>query len=125
MGNKTEKKSDAIFNFSAIHFIYYIGTFLVPVAVSWVTFVYMGVFSLKDTLIGFTSPFAIVGLLLVYGFVIFWYFSQTKKLKQFDPKNPDSVIKTNKIYKRFQSVTLMSALANAILSALIVQGDEF
>ena len=122
MSDNKNLNSNPVLTFSAIHFIYYMGTFLVPVAVSWVTFVYMGVFSLKDTLVGFTSPFAIVGPLLVYGFVIFWYFSQTKKLKQFDPKNPDSVIKTNKIYKRFQSVTLMSALANAILSALIVQG---
>lgn len=122
MADKTSSNTNPVFNFTATHFIYYMGTFLVPVAVSWVTFVYMGVSSLKDTLVGFTSPIAIVGLLLVYGFVIFWYFSQTKKLKQFAPKNPDSVIKTNKIYKRFQSVTLMSALANAILSALIVQG---
>ena len=122
MGSKIENKSNSIFNFSAIHFIYYIGTFLVPFVVSWASFVYMGVFSLQNTLIGFTSPFAIIGILLVYSFILYWYFSQTKKLKQFDPKNPDSVIKTNKIYKRFQSVTLMSALANAILSALIVQG---
>ena len=81
------------------------------------------VFSLKNTLIGFTSPFAIIGILLIYSFLLYWYFSQTKKIKQFDPKNPDSVIKTNKIYKRFQSVSLASALANAIFSALIVQGS--
>ena len=122
MSDNKNLNSNPVLTFSAIHFIYYMGTFLVPFAVSWVTFVYMGVFSLKNTLIGFTSPFAIVGILLVYGFIIFWYFSQTKKLKQFDPKNPESVIRTNKVYKRFQSVTLMTALANAIFSAIIVQG---
>ena len=120
MGDKNN--SNSIFTFSAIHFIYYIGTFLVPFAVSWVTFVYLKVFSLKNTLIGFTSPFAIMGIILIYGFILYWYFSQTKKLKQFDPKNPESVIKTNKVYKRFQSVTLGFALLNAFLSAFLVQG---
>ena len=122
MADKTTSNTNPVFNFTAIHFIYYIGTFLVPFAVSWATFVYLNVFSLKDTLIGFTSPFAIVGIILIYSFILFWYFSQTKKLKQFDPKNPDSVVKTNKVYKRFQSVTLGFALLNAFLSALIVQG---
>ena len=122
MSSTNNSNSNPVFNFTAIHFVYYMCTFLVPFAVSWVTFVYMGVFSLKNTFIGFTSPFAIVGIILIYGFILYWYFSQTNKMKQFDPKNPESVIKTNKIYKRFQSVTLMSALANAILSALIVQG---
>ena len=122
MGDNKNLNSNPAFTFTAIHFIYYMGTFLVPFAVSWVTFVYLKVFSLKNTLIGFTSPFAIVGILLVYGFIIFWYFSQTNKLKQFDPKNPESVIKTNKVYKRFQSVTLGVALLNAFLSALLVQG---
>ena len=69
MSDNKNLNSNPVLTFSAIHFIYYMGTFLVPVAVSWVTFVYLGVFSLKDTLIGFASPFAIVGLLLVYGFI--------------------------------------------------------
>ena len=122
MSDNKNLNSNPVLTFSAIHFIYYMGTFLVPFAVSWVTFVYLKVFSLKNTLIGFTSPFAIIGILLVYGFILFWYFSQTNKLKQFDPKNPESVIKTNKVYKRFQSVTLGVALLNAFLSALLVQG---
>ena len=122
MSDKTTSNTNPVFNFTATHFIYYMGTFLVPFAVSWATFVYLNVFSLKDTLIGFTSPFAIVGILLIYGFILYWYFSQTKKLKQFDPKNPDSIVKTNKVYKRFQTVTLGFALLNAFLSALVVQG---
>ena len=110
MSDKTSSNTNPVFNFTATHFIYYMGTFLVPVAVSWATFVYLNAFSLKDTLIGFTSPFAIVGILLIYSFILYWYFSQTKKMKQFDPKNPESVVKTNKVYKRFQSVTLGFAL---------------
>ena len=82
MSSTNNTNSNSIFNFTAIHFIYYMGTFLVPFAVSWATFVYLKVFSLKNTLIGFTSPFAIVGIILIYGFILYWYFSQTKKLKQ-------------------------------------------
>ena len=48
MGDKNN--SNSIFNFTAIHFIYYMGTFLVPFAVSWATFVYLKVFHSKTLL---------------------------------------------------------------------------
>ncbi len=104
------------------HFFLYINIFLFPFFVSWVTFVQLKIFDIKETLIGFTSPFAIIGILLVYGFIFFWWFSQTKRLKAFDYGNPASVVKTNKIFQRFQSVTLATGILNAFISALIVQG---
>ncbi len=109
--------------FEPVHFIYYMCIFYVPFFVSWITFVNLKIFALKDTLLGFTSPIAIVGVLGVLGFILYWYFSQTKKIKQFDPNNPQSVVKINKIAKRFQSVTLAAALVNAPLSAIIVKAS--
>lgn len=103
-------------------FFLYINIFIVPFFVSWVTFVQLHIFDLKETFIGFTSPVAIIGIALIYGFIIFWWFSQTKLLKAFNPKAPDSVVKTNKISKRFQTVTLATGILNAFFSALIVQG---
>ena len=104
------------------HFFLYINIFLLPFFVSWVTFVQLHIFDIKETLIGFTSIFAIICILSIYGFILFWWFSQTKLLKAFNPHDPDSVVKTNKISKRFQSVTLATGILNAFFSALIVQG---
>ncbi|MBO4532797.1 MAG: hypothetical protein J5726_03780 [Treponema sp.] len=118
-----EEQNKPLIKFGPVHFILYMCIFYVPFFVSWMTFVYLKIFALSDTLLGFTSPFAIVGVLGVLGLVLYWYFSQTRKMMQFDPKNPDSVAKTNKIAKRFQSVTLAAALANAPLSAVIVKAS--
>lgn len=104
-------------------FFLYIGIYIIPFFVSWVTLVQLHIFDIKETLIGFTSPVAIFGMAGVYGFVFFWWFSQTKKIKEFNPADPESIVKTNKVAKRFQSVTLGTAILNAFLSALIVQGS--
>ncbi len=106
-----------------IHFFLYINIFIVPFFVSWVTFVQLHIFDLKDTFIGFTSPVAIIGITLIYAFILFWWFSQTKLLKAYNPHNPESVEKTNKVYKRFQTTTLATGVLNAFFSALIVQGS--
>ena len=105
------------------HFFLYLNIYLLPVLVSWVTFVQLRLFDFRDTIIGFTSPVAIIGMSLVYGFVLFWWFSQTKQLKAFNPNDPQSVVKTNKVYKRFQTITLGTGILNAFFSALIVQGS--
>ncbi len=118
-----EEQNKSLIKFGPVHFICYMCIFYVPFFVSWITFVYLKIFALSDTLLGFTSPFAIVGVLGVLAFVLYWYFSQTRLIMKFDPKNPDSVVKTNKVSKRFQSVTLAFALINAPLSAIIVKAS--
>ena len=105
-----------------MHFFLYINVFLLPFFVSWVTLVQLHIFDIKETLIGFTSIFAILSITAVYALILFWWFSQTKKLKAYNPDDPDSVIKTNKVAQRFQTVTLGFGILNAFFSALIVQG---
>lgn len=102
-------------------FFYYICVFIVPVFVSWLTLVRLRIFDLQETLIGFTSPVAIIGIGLVYSFILFWWFSQTKLLKAYNPDDPESVVKTNKVARRFQSVALITGVLNAFFCALIVQ----
>ena len=98
----TEQKNNSKIIITKKLFFLYINIFIFPFFVSWVTFVQLHIFDIKETLIGFTSPFAIIGILLVYGFILFWWFSQTKLLKAYTPGDPASVIKTNKVSKRFQ-----------------------
>ena len=116
-----ETTADSEIKFTKKHFFLYINIFLIPVFVSWITFVQLHIFDLHETLIGFTSPVAIIGISLIYAFILFWWFSQTKLIKAYNPKDPESVVKTNKIAKRFQSVTLLIGILNAFFSALIVQ----
>ena len=118
----TEQKNNSKIIITKKLFFLYINIFIFPFFVSWVTFVQLHIFDIKETLIGFTSPFAIIGILLVYGFILFWWFSQTKLLKAYNPGDPASVIKTNKVSKRFQSVSLAFGVLNSFFSALIVQG---
>ncbi len=118
----TEQKNNSKIIITKKLFFLYINIFIFPFFVSWVTFVQLHLFDIKETLIGFTSPFAIIGILLVYGFILFWWFSQTKLLKAYNPEDPASVIKTNKVSKRFQSVSLTFGVLNSFFSALIVQG---
>lgn len=118
-----DNKNDSLIAFKPGHFISYLCIFYVPFFISWITFIYLKIFALKDTLLGFTSPVAIIGVAGVFGFILFWWFSQTRIIKQFDPKSPESVVKTNKVSKRFQNVTLALALLNAPLSAIIVKAS--
>lgn len=62
-----------------MHFFLYINVFILPFFVSWVTLVQLHIFDIKETLIGFTSIFAILSITAVYALILFWWFSQTKK----------------------------------------------
>ncbi|MCR4938916.1 MAG: methyl-accepting chemotaxis protein [Treponemataceae bacterium] len=117
-----EREVDSEIRITPKMFIIYLCIFYVPFFISWITLVNLQIFDEKETLVGFTSPVAIIGVLGVLAFVLTWWSTQTKKIKEFDPEDPDSVIKTNKVAKRFQTVTLGTAVLNAFLSAAIVQG---
>ena len=116
------EKNNSIIDISAVHFILYVCTFAVPVLLSWVIFMFLKVFNVEITMMGLSSPVSIFGLTGVFGFVFFWWFYQTKKIKAFNPDDPESVIKTNHAARLFLSVTLVSAIVNALLSGIIVQG---
>lgn len=109
----SDKINNSIIKFPKKLFFLYINIYLIPFFVSWITFVKLDIFDLKETLIGFTSPVAIIGVLLIYGFILFWWFSQTKLIKNFNPNDSKSIERTNKISKRFQTVTLATGVLNA------------
>ena len=58
---------------------------------------------------------------LVIAFVLIWWNTQKKKFVNFDPEDPQSVKKINKRAKRFQTVTLITAILNSAVAAGIVQ----
>ena len=80
---------------------FYIAMYVVPVIVSWIQFLHLRLFSLKYTLLGFTTIVSVLGIAAVAGFIIFWWVSQTRILKSFDINDTESIVRTNKTAKRF------------------------
>ena len=107
--------------FSKKLFIAYFATYFVPFFTSWAAFVYMRVIKFSDTLRGLTSPIGIIGIILVLIFVFTWWFTEKKKFRNFDPDDPKSVAKANKRAKRFQDITLATAIFNGAVCAWIIQ----
>ena len=107
--------------FSKKLFIIYLCTYFVPFLTSWIAFVYLKVIKFSDTIRGFMTPIGILGVIFVLTFVFCWWFSQKKRFNNFDPENPASVKKMNKLAKSFQNITLATAIFNGAVCAWIVQ----
>ena len=118
MSNK-EKLSDIVF--SKKLFIIYLCTYFVPFFCSWLAFIYLKLFTFADTLVGFSSATGVIGLICILTFVLTWWFSQKKRFEKFNPDDPESVKKMNKLAKSFQNITLATAIANGAVCAALVQ----
>ncbi len=102
-------------------FIIYLSTYFVPFFTSWLAFVYLKVISFSDTLTGIKAPLGIIGVILILIFVFTWWFTQKRKFDDFDPENPEDVVKMNKRAKRFQNITLATAILNGAVCAALIQ----
>ena len=118
MSNK-EKLSDIVF--SKKLFIIYLCTYFVPFFCSWLAFIYLKLFTPADTLRGMSSATGIIGSIGILTFVLTWWFSQKKRFEKFNPNDPASVKKMNKLAKSFQNITLATAIANGAVCAALVQ----
>ncbi len=118
MSNK-QKLSDIVF--SKKLFIIYLCTYFVPFFCSWLAFIFLKIFTPADTVQGMTSATGVIGSIAIVTFVLLWWFSQKKRFEKFDPGNPDSVKKMNKLAKSFQNITLATAIANGAVCAALVQ----
>jgi len=106
--------------FSPKIFVLYLLIYFAPILVDWMVLPYMGAVTLHDTFKVSLSPVFIIGIIGIVAFVFAWYFTQTKKILQYDGTNPESVARTNKLAKRFESITMYTAVLNGILAPLVV-----
>ena len=118
MSNK-QKLSDIVF--SKKLFIIYLCTYFVPFFCSWLAFIYLKLFTPADTLRGMASATGLFGSVGILTFVLTWWFSQKKRFEKFNPNDPASVKKMNKLAKSFQNITLATAIANGAVCAALVQ----
>ena len=109
--------------FSRKLFIIYLATYFVPFITSWIAFVYLKVIQFSDTIRGLSSPIGIGGILGALVFVFTWWFTQKKRFVKFDPEDPASVKRINKLAKSFQNITLATAILNSAICALIFQSS--
>lgn len=117
--NSKQKLSDIVF--SKKLFIIYLCTYFVPFFCSWLAFIYLKLFSPADTLKGMASATGVFGSIGIITFVLTWWFSQKKRFEKFNPDDPASVKKMNKLAKSFQNITLATAIANGAVCAALVQ----
>ena len=117
--NSKQKLSDIVF--SKKLFIIYLCTYFVPFFCSWLAFIYLKLFSPADTLKGMASATGLFGSIGIITFVLTWWFSQKKRFEKFNPDDPASVKKINKLAKSFQNITLATAIANGAVCAALVQ----
>ena len=117
--NNKQKLSDIVF--SKKLFIIYLCTYFVPFFCSWLAFIYLKLFSPADTLKGMASATGVFGSIGIITFVLTWWFSQKKRFEKFNPDDPASVKKMNKLAKSFQNITLATAIANGAVCAALVQ----
>ena len=117
--NSKQKLSDIVF--SKKLFIIYLCTYFVPFFCSWLAFIYLKLFSPADTLKGMASATGVFGSIGIITFVLTWWFSQKKRFEKFNPDDPASVKKINKLAKSFQNITLATAIANGAVCAALVQ----
>ena len=101
-------------------FVYYLGMFYGPIIIGWINFSHMHIFNLSDTFMSFSNPMGTIGLLAITAFIFTWWFTQTKKIKEFEPGNPESVTKTNLRAKRFTSITMIVAVLNGFITPALV-----
>ena len=116
---KQQNLSDIVF--SRKLFIIYLATYFVPFFASWMAFVYLKVIDFSDTIRGFATPFGIFGIIFVIAFVLTWWYTQKRKFSKFNPDDYESVKRINKLAKRFQNITLATAIFNGAVCAFLVQ----
>ena len=106
--------------FSPKILVYYLCIWYVPIIMDWMLLPYMGAFKFSESFKVCLTPTFIGGCVLVLFWTIFWYFSQTKKILKYDGQNKSSVEKTNKLAKRFESITMYTAVLNGIIVPSLV-----
>ncbi len=109
------------FKFEKKTFVYYMLLFYLPTVISNLLFSYIGVFSFKDSLAAWCTPMALLGLCAITAFTLGWWFSQTRIILKFDPTSPESVVRTNKVAKRFTTVAMVVGALNGNVVAGFVQ----
>ena len=117
------KEEMKLSRFSPKIFAYYLAMYLVPLVMSVFTFLYIRVLSVEQYLMILRTPIIWGGIIVFIVFVLFWWFSQTKKILAFDPTNPESTDDTNHLAMRFTKISMLSAVINAPLSAAILHGS--
>ena len=117
--NSKQELSDIVF--SKKLFIIYLCTYFVPFFCSWLAFIYLKLFSPADTLKGMASATGVFGSIGIITCGLTWWFSQKRRFEKFNPDDPASVKKINKLAKSFQNITLATAIANGAVCAALVQ----
>ena len=95
--------------------VFYFCMYLSPLFVDLIVMAYLKVYDVSDFFNIVLTPVFLLGLCIVVGLSIVLYVIQIKKIFQFDGNDIESVKRTNKLAKNFESITMYSAVLSGII----------
>ena len=99
--------------------------FITPILAVWIVLSSLKLFTFMDSIKTFFTPFILVACLCVAGYLFFLYTFFTRKIYSFDGSQ-SSLDEVNKAVKRFETITLVSAVLNSFILPIIVSiGGKF
>lgn len=101
-------------------FVYYLLMFLMPIIMNLIILVHIRMFTVRQMLKCLQTPAALASITVLVIFILWWWFSQTKKILQFDPADPESAAETNRLASRFTRVSMFTAILNAPIFAAVI-----
>lgn len=99
--------------------IYYTLIFVVPIIASWFLLTVYKVFKFEETIKAFLSPFPIFSVIAVVVYLVLLYKKFTKKIRSYNGTE-ESLKVVNKAVKKFETITLVSAILNASVVPVVV-----
>ena len=100
-------------------FLYYMLVFIAPICCSLIICMYFRIFTIGEVGRMYANPVPLGSTAALLFLLIFFYRLVQKKLGQYDG-TPESMAATNKIAKRFELLTMITAILNGPLCAWIV-----
>ena len=114
------KDKKKLTGFGSKIFLIYLAIYYIPIIADLFVLTYMKVFALSDIIKACLSPHFIISIPLVTVFIFAWYFTQTRKILAYDSTNPESVAATNRTAKKFESITMYTAVLNGFIFPTVV-----
>ena len=109
-----------LFKFRKRTFLFYMGGFFLPTIFSWLYFGYIGVYNPSEALQAWCTPAAILGVIGIVAFSIWWWLFNTKRIMKVNIADEESVLKTNKYAKKFESLTIAFMVGNGFVVPCLV-----
>ena len=100
--------------------VYFSLIFAVPIVAAWLILNFLRVLKLGEAVKALFMPIPLITIALAVVYLVFIFKYFTKKLRSYDGTEQTKAV-ANKMIKKFETTTLLSAIANAFIVPIIVK----